>query len=56
MMTDKRVMDIDELKALLASSDVLMFKGSLREEIYAWIERRGRDTRRRVSLPRRFGY
>ena len=38
MMTDKRVMDIDELKALLASSDVLMFKGSLREEIYAWIE------------------
>ena len=39
MMTDKRVMNIGELKALLASSDVLTFKGSSREEIYAWIER-----------------
>ena len=38
MMTDKRVMDIDELKAFLASSDVLMFKAGSREEIYAWIE------------------
>jgi len=39
MMADKRVMDIGELKALLASSDVLTFKGSSREETYAWIER-----------------
>ena len=39
MMADKRVMDIGELKALLASSDVLTFKGRLREETYAWIER-----------------
>jgi len=38
MMIDKRVMDIDELKAFLASSDVFTFKGSSREEIYAWIE------------------
>ena len=38
MMTDKRVMSIDELKAFLASSDVFTFKGSSREEIYAWIE------------------
>ena len=37
MMTDARVNDIDELKAFLASSDVLTFKGNLREEIYAWI-------------------
>ncbi len=27
MMVDRRVMDIGELKALLASSDVLTFKG-----------------------------
>ena len=39
MMTDARVMSIDELKAFLASSDVLTFKGSSREETYAWIER-----------------
>jgi len=39
MMTDRRVRDIDELKAFLASSDVLTFKGGSREEIYAWIER-----------------
>jgi len=38
MMTDARVMSIDELKAFLASIDVLTFKGSSREEIYAWIE------------------
>ena len=38
MMVDRRVMDIGELKALLASSDVLTFKGNSREEIYAWIE------------------
>jgi len=39
MMGDKRVMDIGDLKALLASSDVLTFKGGSRQEIYAWIER-----------------
>ncbi len=39
MMLDKRVRDIDELKALLASSDVFTFKGNSREEIYTWIER-----------------
>ena len=39
MMTDARVMSIDELKAFLASSDALTFKGNPREEIYAWIER-----------------
>ena len=39
MMTDKCVVSIDKLKALLASSDVLTFKGSSQEEIYAWIER-----------------
>jgi len=38
MMTDKRVMDIEELQALLASGDLLTFKGSSREEIYAWIQ------------------
>ncbi|MCK4600044.1 hypothetical protein KAU37_09540, partial [Candidatus Bipolaricaulota bacterium] len=38
-MTDARVMRIDELKAFLASSDVLTFKGNSREETYAWIER-----------------
>jgi len=39
MMTDARVMSIDELKAFLASSDVLTFKGNSREETYRWIER-----------------
>jgi hypothetical protein len=39
MMTDARVMSIDELKAFLASSNVLTFKGSSREETYSWIER-----------------
>ncbi len=39
MLTDARMMSIDELKAFLASSDVLMFKGNSREETYAWIER-----------------
>jgi hypothetical protein len=39
MMLDKRVRNIDELKAFLASSDVFTFKGNSREEIYAWIER-----------------
>ena len=39
MMTDPRVVNIDELKAFLASSDVLTFKGSSREETYGWIER-----------------
>ncbi|MCD4801613.1 MAG: hypothetical protein K8R16_01595 [Anaerolineales bacterium] len=39
MMTDARVMSIDELNAFLASSDVFTFKGNSREEIYAWIER-----------------
>jgi len=43
MMTDARVMSIDELKAFLASSDVFTFKGNSREEIYAWIERTLRD-------------
>jgi len=38
MMTDARVMSIDELNAFLASSDVFTFKGNLREEIYTWIE------------------
>jgi len=38
MMTDARVMRIDELKAFLASNGVLVFKENLREEIYAWIE------------------
>ena len=32
------LMSIDELKALLASSNVLTFKGSSREKIYAWIQ------------------
>jgi len=40
MMTDKRVMDIGELKALLASSNVLTFKGRSQEESHAWIKRR----------------
>ena len=39
MMTDARVMSIDELKAFLSSSDVLTFKGNSREETYGWIER-----------------
>ena len=39
MMTDARVMSTDELKAFLAASDMLMFKGNSREETYAWIER-----------------
>ena len=39
MLTDARVMSIDELKAFLASSNVLTFKGNSREETYAWIER-----------------
>ena len=45
-MIDRRLMDIGELKALLASSDVLPFKESSPEEIYAWIERtlRGKVT------------
>jgi len=38
MMVDKRVRKIDELKAFLASSEVFTFKGTSREEIYAWIE------------------
>ena len=38
MMIDKRVRDIDELEAFLASSEVFTFKGTSREEIYAWIE------------------
>jgi len=39
MMTDARVMSIDELKAFLFSSSTLTFKGSSRAEIYAWTER-----------------
>ncbi len=39
MLTDARRMSIDELKAFLASSNVLTFKGNSREETYAWIER-----------------
>lgn len=39
MMTDNRVMSIEELKALLSSSRVLTFKGNSRQEIYAWTER-----------------
>jgi len=39
MMTDARVMSIDELKAFLCSSDVLTFKGNSRVETYGWIER-----------------
>ena len=52
MMTDARVMSIDELKAFLASSDVFTFKGNSREEIYAWIERtlRGYSYRSRPRL------
>ena len=51
MMTDARVMSIDELKAFLASSDVLTFKGNSREETYGWIERVLR-TYRYCSRPR----
>jgi len=51
MMTDARVMSIDELKAFLASSDVLTFKGNSREETYVWIERTLR-TYRYCSCPR----
>jgi len=50
MMTDARVMSIDELKAFLASSDVFTFKGNSREEIYAWIERTLRGYRSRPRL------
>ncbi len=52
IMTDARVMSIDELNAFLASSDVFTFKGNLREEIYAWIERtlRGYSYRSRPRL------
>lgn len=52
MMTDARVMSIDELNAFLASSDVFTFKGNSREEIYAWIERtlRGYSYRSRPRL------
>ena len=39
MMTDARVMSIDELTAFLSSSDVLTFKGNLRVETCGWIER-----------------
>ena len=54
MMTDARVMSIDELKAFLASSDVLTFKGNSREETYVWIERTLRTLRtyRYLSRPR----
>jgi len=50
-MTDARVMSIDELKAFLASSNVLTFKGDSREETYGWIERVLR-TYRYFSRPR----
>lgn len=39
MMTDARVMSIDELKAFLSSSDAFTFKASSRAETYAWVER-----------------
>jgi len=45
MMTDARVMSIDELQAFLVSSDVFTFKGNSREETYAWIERALRSYR-----------
>ena len=51
MMIDKRVKDIDKLKAFLASSDALTFKGSSREETYAWIEHTLRSYKYR-SRPR----
>ena len=51
MMTDARVMNIDELKAFLASSNVLTFKGGSREETYSWIERTLR-TYRYLACPR----
>jgi len=51
MTTDARVMSIGELKAFLASSDVFTFKGSSREETYAWIEHTLRSYKYR-SRPR----
>jgi len=45
MMTDARVMSIDELKAFLSSSGAFTFTGSSRVEIYAWIERALRSYR-----------
>ena len=39
MLTDARMMSIEELAAFLTSSDVLAFKGNSREETYSWIER-----------------
>ena len=55
MMIDKRVMDIDELEVFLASSEVFTFKGTSREEIYAWIEHtlRSYDYRSRPRLRER---
>jgi len=51
MMTDARVMNINELKAFLASSNVPTFKGGSRGETYAWIERTLR-TYRYLARPR----
>lgn len=51
IMTDARIMSIDQLKAFLASSDVFTFKESLREATYGWIERTLRSYRYR-SRPR----
>jgi len=39
MMTGACVMSIDELKACLASSTVLTFRGNSGEETYSWILR-----------------
>ena len=39
MMTDARIMSIDELQAFLASNYVVTFKGSSRGESHARIER-----------------
>jgi len=39
MLTDTRVMSIDELQEFLALSNALTFTGNSREETYAWIER-----------------
>jgi len=39
MMTDSRVIAMKELAAFLESSVALSFRGEMRREIYAWVEK-----------------
>ncbi len=51
MVSDSRVMTIEEMAAFLRSSGTLSSRGETREETYAWVEKTLRQYRY-ISRPR----